>query len=65
MGVISKEALELWSKVRDHYPKTCEWVKHKANWECMPVGAVCMDYRSHIEELMASEDGGADNGLSD
>lgn len=53
--VINREALELFRVVRDQYPETLEWVKHKANWEAMPVGAVCMEYRAHIEELMEEE----------
>ena len=55
MGAISKEALALVSLVRDEFPKTMEWVRHKANWEGMCVGAVCEYYRGTIEELMKEE----------
>lgn len=60
MGVIDQEALELFRKVRDQYPETYEWAKHKAQWEWMPVGSVFMEYRDHIKELMAREDGDKD-----
>lgn len=55
MGLIDAKAMELFREVRDHYPKTYEWVKHKARWEGMPVGAVCMEYRDYIKELMSKE----------
>lgn len=58
MGIISCEAMELFQKVRDQYPDTHEWVKHKARWEGMPVGAVCMAYRDYIKELMRQEERG-------
>lgn len=57
MGVIDTEAMALFRTVRYQYPETYEWVRHKANWEHMTVGAVCMDYRYYIKELMAIEDG--------
>lgn len=57
MAVIDRDTQELFRKVRDQYPETYEWVKHKANWEGMPVCAVCIDYRDHIKELMAKEGG--------
>lgn len=38
------------------YPKTLEWVRHKARWEHMPLGAVLNQYREYIDELMAQED---------
>lgn len=60
MAVIDLDAQELFRKVRDHYPETYEWVRHKARWEGMPVGAVCMDYRDYIKEMMAREDGDPD-----
>lgn len=55
MGIISKETLALITLVRDNYPKTCDWIKHKANWEHMCMGAVCEYYRKYIEELMEEE----------
>lgn len=57
MGVISREAMDLFRKVRDQYPETYEWAKHKARWEGIPIGAVFMDYPDYIRELMAREDG--------
>lgn len=55
MGVISNEAMSLFRKVRDQYPGTYDWVKHKAKWEGMPVGAVCMEYGDYIKELIRQE----------
>jgi uncharacterized membrane protein YoaK (UPF0700 family) len=55
MGVISKETLALISLVRGDFPKTWEWVRHKANWEGMCVGAVCTYYDDHIKTLMEEE----------
>lgn len=55
MAVIGVEALELLRTVRDHYPETYEWARQKARWEGIPLGAVFVDYRGHIEELMAKE----------
>ena len=57
MSIITREALELHAKVRDNYPKTYEWMKHKARWEHIPMGVVCMEHRDFIEQLMREEDG--------
>lgn len=57
MGAIDHESYELFRKVRDQYPGTYEWARHKARWEGIPIGAVFMDYPDHIRELMAREDG--------
>jgi hypothetical protein len=55
MSVISEETISLIAIVRENYPKTWEWVRHKANQEHMCVGAVFKYYYSHIEELMEEE----------
>ena len=55
MGIISKDTLALIQVVRDGYPKTWEWVRHKANWECTCVGAIFENYNSHIKVLMEEE----------
>jgi hypothetical protein len=55
MGIISKETTALLNNVRDNFPKTWEWVRYKANWERMCVGAVCEYYRFTIEKLMDEE----------
>jgi hypothetical protein len=55
MGVISKETLDLIAVIRYNYPKTWEWVRHKANWEHMCVGAIFEHYDSTIKVLMEKE----------
>ena len=55
MGVISKETLALMAIVRDNYPKTWEWVRHKARWEHMCVGAIFEHWDNHIKTLMEEE----------
>lgn len=62
MGVIAKEALDLYRKVRDQYPQTFEWAKHKARWEQMPIVAVFDQYEDHIFDLMKQEKDGDGNG---
>lgn len=44
------------NKIRDNYPNTWEWMKHKANWEGMCMGAVLDNYERYIDELMGEED---------
>jgi hypothetical protein len=56
MGVIGAEAFELFRVVRDKYPETYEWAKHKAHWEGMPLLGVFANYYEYItEELMPTE----------
>lgn len=56
MSAIKRELVELFRKVRDKYPQTYEWVKHKANWEGVPVLGVFANYYDYItEELMPME----------
>lgn len=43
------------NKIRDNYPNTWEWMKHKANWEGMCMGAVLNSYEEYIDELMSEE----------
>ena len=57
MSVITKETLAMIDLIRTSYPKTWEWVKHKANWEGMCVGAICKYYDDHIKTLMEEEKG--------
>lgn len=45
-----------YSILMEKYPKTLEWVRHKAVWEHIPLGAVLNEYKAHIEELMKQED---------
>lgn len=46
------------NKIRDNYPNTWEWMKHKANWEHMCMGAVLDSYEEYIDKLMKLEDNG-------
>lgn len=55
MGVISKETLALMKVVREDYLKTWDWMRHKASWEGMCMGAVCEHYSAHIKALMEEE----------
>lgn len=55
MGTISNETLAFMEIVREDYPKTWEWIRYKANWEHMCVGAVFNYYREYIEDLMQEE----------
>ena len=43
------------NKIRDNYPDTWEWMKHKASWEHMCMGAVLDSYEKHIDEMMERE----------
>ena len=52
---------ERYALLLDKYPKTLEWVRHKAIWEHITLGAVLNGYESYIEELMQQEDGGGGN----
>ena len=40
----------------NEYPNTLDWVRHKARWEQIPLGAVLNDYKDYIDELMIKED---------
>lgn len=42
-------------KIRDNYPNTWEWMRHKASWEHMCMGAVLNHYEEYIDELMSAE----------
>lgn len=44
------------SKIRENYPNTWEWVRHKAAWEHITVGSVLNDYEEYINELMDKEE---------
>lgn len=48
--------VEKLNTIRDHYPNTWEWMRHKANWEHMCMGAVLNNYEKYIDELMDKED---------
>lgn len=52
---------ERYALLLNKYPKTLEWVRHKAIWEHITLGAVLNGYESYIEELMQQEDGGCRN----
>ena len=43
------------NKIRDNYPQTWEWMRHKASWEHMCMGAVLNCYEKHIDELIDAE----------
>lgn len=47
------------NKIRDNYPRTWEWMKHKANWEYMCMGAVLYNYEKYIDKLISLEEKGA------
>ena len=44
-------------KIRENYPNTWDWMRHKANWEHMCMGAVLSNYENYIDELMRKEEG--------
>lgn len=44
------------NKIRDNYPNTWEWMRHKASWEHITLGAVLDCYEKYIDELMENED---------
>ena len=46
------------NRIRDNYPNTWEWMKHKASWEHMCMGAVLYSYEEYIDRLMKLEDNG-------
>ena len=52
---------ERYALLLDKYPETLEWVRHKARWEHITLGAVLNGYESYIEELMQQEDSGGGN----
>ena len=43
------------NNIRDNYPNTWEWMRHKASWEHMCMGAVLDSYEKYIDELMERE----------
>lgn len=45
------------NKIRDEYPKTFEWMQHKASWEHITLGAVLNGYEDYIDELTQQEEG--------
>ena len=45
------------NKIRDNYPNTWGWMRHKASWEHMCMGAVLNGYEEYIDKLMDKEDG--------
>ena len=53
---MAKINIEKLDKIRDNYPKTYEWMQHKARWECMTMGAILNNYEKYIDELMSKED---------
>jgi hypothetical protein len=44
------------NKIRDNYPNTWDWMKHKANWEGMCMGAVLNNNEEYIDRLIELED---------
>lgn len=48
----NKVDMEFITLVKDNYPEAWEWMKHKANWEHIPIGAVANDYKNYIEKLI-------------
>ena len=54
---IDMQSFDTWyAMLMEKYPKTLEWVRHKARWEHITLGAVLNGYKSYIEELMQQED---------
>lgn len=47
---------EWYSLLKEKYPKTLEWVRHKAAWERIPLGGVFNEYKDAVAELMKRED---------
>lgn len=52
MAIVNTKKL---NKIRDNYPNTWEWMRHKASWEHMCMGAVLDSYEKYIDELMERE----------
>ena len=52
MAIVNTKKL---NNIRDNYPKTWEWMRHKASWEHMCMGAVLDSYEKHIDEMMECE----------
>ena len=52
MAIVNTKKL---NKIRDNYPNTWEWMRHKASWEHMCMGAVLDSYEKHIDEMMERE----------
>lgn len=52
---------ERYALLLQKYPNTLEWVRHKARWEHITLGAVFNEYDSYIEELMRQEDAEVDS----
>ena len=52
MAYIKVEKL---NNIVKNYPKTLEWMRHKASWEHMTLGAVLNNYEQYIDELMSEE----------
>lgn len=43
------------NKIRDNYPNTWEWMRHKASWEHTCMGGVLDSYEEYIDELIREE----------
>lgn len=43
------------NKIIKDYPKTFEWMQHKASWEHITLGAVLNGYEEYVNELMDKE----------
>lgn len=43
-------------EIRKNYPSTYEWIKSKASWEHMSIGAVVNNYKEYIDLMMSKED---------
>ena len=52
---MAKVNLKKLNEIRDNYPNTWEWMRHKASWEHMCMGAVLNHYEEHIDDLMCTE----------
>ena len=57
---ITKETIDFISMVRAEYPKTYEWMRHKAKWEQIVLGAVAIEYKDYILALIEKEKAGVD-----
>lgn len=52
---VTEEDLKIIKEIKNNYPKTWDWIKHKCNWEQMVAIRVLNEYRDYVNELMGEE----------
>lgn len=43
------------NNIRDNYPTIWKWMRDKASWEHMTLGAVLNNYEEYIDELIKGD----------